>query len=47
MAGLAEVYANSQMFGGTESTGFKIKMKHLERRGKRLVSIWGVALGKN
>ena len=40
LAGLAEVYANSEMFGGTDSNGFKIKMKHLERRGRRLVAIW-------
>ena len=31
---LAEVHANATMFGGIESTSFKMKWKHLDRRGR-------------
>lgn len=34
LAGLAEIHANAEMFGGTESTSFKIKMKHINSRGR-------------
>lgn len=34
IAGLAEITANSKMFGGFESQSFKIKYKNIERRGK-------------
>ncbi|MCK9529486.1 MAG: hypothetical protein M0R77_02820 [Gammaproteobacteria bacterium] len=34
----SEIHANSQMFGGTESTSFKIKRKHLEKATKLIVS---------
>lgn len=30
----AEIHANSQMFGGIQSTSFKIKRKHLEKQTK-------------
>jgi hypothetical protein len=36
LVALAEVTANSQMFGGIESTGFKMKFKHLKSRGNAL-----------
>lgn len=36
-AGLAEVHANADMFGGTESDSFKAKAKHLERRTAQLL----------
>jgi len=39
LTGLAEIHANAAMFGGTDSTSFKIKLKHLERRGKQIVQI--------
>lgn len=39
LAGLAEVHSNAEMFGGIESTGFKMKLKNLQRRGKRIVSL--------
>jgi len=39
LAGLAEVHSNAEMFGGIDSTGFKMKFKHLQRRGKRIVSL--------
>lgn len=38
VVGLAEIYANSKMFGGFESESFKIKFKQLERRGKAILS---------
>lgn len=36
LVGLAEVHANSDMFGGIESPGFKSKWRTLERRGRAL-----------
>lgn len=36
LTGLAEVHANAAMFGGIESTSFKMKLKHLKRRGKSI-----------
>ncbi len=33
IAGLAEIHSNADMFGGIESTNFKIKWKHIDRRG--------------
>ena len=39
---LAEVQANAEMFGGTSSTSYKIKFKHLERRGRAICKhLWG------
>lgn len=35
----AEVHANAQMFGGIDSTSFKIKRKHLEKQTKHLVQV--------
>ena len=37
LTALAEVHANAKMFGGFESTSFKAKAKHLDRRGKKLI----------
>lgn len=42
LTAVAEVHANAPMFGGFESTSFKSKMKHLDRRGKALLRHWGV-----
>ena len=36
LAALAEIHANAQMFGGIESTSFKIKWKKLQKLGNRL-----------
>lgn len=41
LTALAEVHANAQMFGGLESTSFKSKVKHLDRRGRALLRLWG------
>lgn len=38
LTAVAEVLANAPMFGGFESTSFKIKLKHLERRGKTILA---------
>ena len=35
---LCEIHANADMFGGIESTSFKIKWKHLNRVGKSLLT---------
>lgn len=37
ITGLAEIHANSDMFGGIESTSFKIKFKHINKNGKRII----------
>lgn len=34
---LAEIHANAQMFGGIDSTSFKIKYKKIDQRGKQLI----------
>lgn len=36
LAALAEIHSNAAMFGGIESTSFKIKFKKLEKTGNRL-----------
>lgn len=38
LTGLCELHANAQMFGGIESTGFKIKWKQLDKMGKRILT---------
>lgn len=37
LTGLSEVTANASMFGGIESTSFKIKFKNIEKRGRAVV----------
>ena len=39
LTALAELYANAEMFGGCEQTSFKIKLKQIEKAGKRLLSV--------
>ena len=39
LAALAEVTSNAAMFGGVESTSFKIKFKQIDQRGKALMKI--------
>lgn len=39
LAGLAEVHSNASMFGGIESTSFKIKHKNLSKMGKRILNL--------
>lgn len=36
---LAELHSNAEMFGGIESTSFKIKFKKLNQRGKMLMGL--------
>jgi len=36
LAGLAEVHANAKMFGGMDSTSFKIKWNQINKRGKAI-----------
>lgn len=38
LTGLAEIHSNCQMFGGPESTSFKIKWKCLNQRGKQIIN---------
>lgn len=37
LVGLAEVHSNSNMFGGLESDSFKIKLKRINQRGKKII----------
>jgi hypothetical protein len=37
LTGLAEIHANSKMFGGTDSTSFMIKWKSINQRGKQII----------
>ncbi len=36
VAALAEIHSNARMFGGIESTSFKIKFKQVEKRGNQI-----------
>lgn len=38
LTGLAEIHANASMFGGIDSTSFKIKWKHLNKRGRQILA---------
>ncbi len=38
LSGLAEIHSNSQMFGGIDSTSFKIKWKCINQRGKQIIN---------
>ena len=38
LTALAEVHANASMFGGIESVSFKIKWKHISKRGKAVLA---------
>ena len=39
ITGLAEIHANSEMFGGYNALSFKIKFKNIERRGNAILKI--------
>lgn len=39
LAALSEVHSNAAMFGGIDSQSFKIKWKHLDRRGRAICKI--------
>lgn len=38
ITGLAEIHANSKMFGGIDSVSFKIKWKHLDKKGRQILN---------
>lgn len=38
LTGLAEIHSNAAMFGGMDSTSFKIKWKCLNQRGKQIIN---------
>jgi hypothetical protein len=37
LVGLAETHSNAAMFGGTKSESFKIKLKKINQRGKKII----------
>lgn len=39
LTGLSEIHSNANMFGGIESTSFKMKWKYIDRRGKQITKI--------
>lgn len=38
LTALSEIHANAGMFGGIESTSFKIKWKHINKRGRQVLT---------
>lgn len=38
LTALAEIHSNSIMFGGMDSTSFKIKWKHINKKGKQVLN---------
>ena len=38
LTGLAELHSNAQMFGGLDSTSYKIKWKCINQRGKQIIN---------
>lgn len=43
LTGLAEVHSNAAMFGGRDTTSFKSKWKHLDRRGRGIFRQWAAS----
>lgn len=39
MSGLAEIHSNAKMFGGIDSTSFKIKWKQIDKKGQNICDI--------
>ncbi|MDT8925410.1 hypothetical protein RBE51_21675 [Pseudomonas taiwanensis] len=39
LTGLCEIHANAALFGGIDSTSFKMKWKHIDRRGKQIAGL--------
>ncbi len=39
VTGLCEIHANASMFGGIESTSFKIKWKQIDKRGRQVMDL--------
>ena len=40
LVGLCEIHSNAGLFGGIESDSFKIKWKHLDKRGRAIFAYW-------
>ena len=40
IAALAEIHSNAELFGGIESTSFKIKFKKINKRGKQICKFY-------
>ena len=39
LVALSEIHANAEMFGGIESTSFKIKWKQIDKRGNAICKL--------
>jgi hypothetical protein len=38
LTGISETHSNANIFGGIESTSFKIKNKNISKRGKQIIN---------
>lgn len=38
LTGLSELHSNAKLFGGTDSVSFKIKWKHINKRGNQILT---------
>jgi len=39
LTGLAEIHSNAEMFGGINSVSFKIKHKHITKKGQQIINL--------
>ena len=39
LSGLCAIHSNAEMFGGIDSTSFKIKWKHIDKRGRQILQL--------
>lgn len=46
ISALSEIHSNSTMFGGMESTSFKIKWKHTDKKGRQVLDLLSKNINK-
>tara|TARA_R110000772_G_scaffold79172_2_gene169495 strand:- start:4222 stop:4710 length:489 start_codon:yes stop_codon:yes gene_type:complete len=47
LSALSEIHSNAIMFGGKDSTSFKIKWKHSDKRGRQVLNLVKLNINKN